>query len=108
MPQIQMCEHDFRNQGQAATLNCQAGTFIDLIYVNYGRTRPYGEICNYGHGIDLSTCGPQDVVTQRARDACQGRSSCQLTYSGLSLWDTCPNTYKYLEVRYTCTTQGKI
>ena len=102
-----MCEREFRKQGQTVTLNCQAGISINVTYVNYGRTRPYGEVCNYDNGNDITTCGPQDVVTQRVRDACQGRQSCQLTYTGLSLWDTCLNTYKYFEVKYTCTVQGE-
>ena len=105
--QILMCDREFRELSQAASLNCQAGSSIDVTYVNYGRTRPYGQLCNYHIGVDRSTCGPQAVVTQRAKDACQGKSSCRLTYTGLTLWDTCPNTYKYFEVRYKCKKHGK-
>ena len=105
--QILMCEREFRSLRQVVTLNCQTDSFIKVTYVNYGRTRPYGEVCNYGLGNDITSCGPQAVITQRVRDACQGRSSCQLTYTGLRLWDTCVNTYKYFEVRYTCMTPGK-
>ena len=104
---ILMCERAFRSLGQPVALHCQAGSVIYITYVNYGRTQPYAEVCNYDIGNDITTCGPQDVVTQRVRDACQGVSSCQLTYTGLNLWDTCYYTYKYFEVRYTCTTQGK-
>ena len=107
MHHILMCEREFRSLGRVVTLNCQAGNFINVTYVNYGRTRPYADVCDYHIGVDLTTCGPQAVVTQRVRDACQGRSSCQLTYTGLRLWDTCYYTYKYFEVNYTCMTPGK-
>ena len=103
---IVMCEHEFRELGQAATIECSAGSSIDLTYVNYGRTAPYAEVCNYGYGEDRSTCGPVDGITQRARDSCQGQSTCQLTYNGLGLWDTCYSTYKYFEVKYTCIPAG--
>ena len=103
---ILMCDREFRELGQAATIECPAGGSIDLTYVNYGRTAPYAEVCNYGYGKDRSTCGPVDVITQRARDTCQGQSSCQLTYNGLWLWDTCYFTYKYFEVKYTCIPAG--
>ena len=102
-----MCEREFRSLGQPAALNCQAVHVIDVTYVNYGRTQPYAKVCNHAIGDDIATCGPQDVVTQRVRDACQGRNSCQLTYTALNLWDTCYYTYKYFEVRYMCVKPGE-
>ena len=101
--QIIICGEEFANQ--AVVLHCPVGNFINLTYVNWGRTRPYSEVCDYWTGTDRTDCTPKPAITQAASVLCQGQQNCQLTYDGLHLWDTCPNTYKYFEVRYTCMRQ---
>ena len=103
--QIIICSDEFVNQ--AAVLDCPVGSFVNLTYVNWGRTRPYSEVCDYHDGISRTDCTSDPVVTQRARDICQGQQSCQLAYDGLDLLDTCFGTYKYFDVRYTCMRTGE-
>ena len=102
--QIIICGEEFVNQ--AAVLDCPVGNFINLTYVNWGRTRPYSEVCDYRLGNSRTDCTPNTVITERVNGICQGRQSCQLIYSELHLWDTCVETYKYFDVRYTCMRPG--
>ena len=36
------------------------------------------------------------------RDSCQGKQSCKLSATNEVYGDTCPGTWKYLEVHYSC------
>ena len=103
---IIICDDEFRLVKEAAVLNCSVGSSINLTYVNYGRTQDYSEVCPH-QGRSRTDCPAIAVVTERAEGFCQGQQTCQLTYDGLELWDTCDGTYKYFEVNYTCVDQGK-
>ncbi|KAI8503390.1 hypothetical protein Bbelb_192110 [Branchiostoma belcheri] len=43
---------------------------------------------------------------RRVRNICQGRSACSVPASNAVFGDPCVQTYKYLEVEYTCTEPG--
>ena len=102
-----MCEDSFKDQSNPAILNCPAGSFVNLTYVNYGRTQPYSEVCDFDIGESRTDCPSTAAVTERAENLCQGQQTCRLAYTGLGLSDTCDGTYKYFDVRYTCVKPGK-
>ena len=102
--QIIMCEEQFK--ANPVILNCPVGSFVNLTYVNYGRTQPYSEVCHCDCGSSRTDCPPTAAVTEVAERICQGQQTCQLTFTGLSPGDTCPNTYKYFDVRYNCIKPG--
>ena len=103
---IIICEKEFRNDKQKAVLRCPYRSLINLTYVNYGRTQHYAEVCNSTAGESVTTCTPDTGITKISEGLCQGKQTCQLTHDGLSPQDTCPGTYKYFEVKYTCIEQG--
>ena len=106
--QIIICSTEFANRKEAAIIDCPIRSLINLTYVNFGRTQPYSEVCNSSRGKDRTDCTANANVTQRAKELCQGRQRCLLTFDDLHLWDTCYGTYKYFEVNYTCVNQGEI
>ena len=104
---IILCEDKFKDQGQAVVPSCPPLSFVNLTYINYERTQHYLEVCYSRRGIADKERGPVTSVTEWAEALCQGQRTCRLTYTGLDLWDTCHNNYKYFEVRYSCIGQGK-
>ena len=104
---IIVCEEEFKNKGQAVTITCPLPTFLNLTYMNYGRTKPVWEVCFSRVGLPTKTCVPEASLTEQGKALCQGRQTCELSYSGLGLWDTCHDTYKYFDVRYACIDQGE-
>ena len=102
--QIIMCEEQF--EANPVILNCPVGSFVNLTYVNYGRTQHYSEVCHCDCGSSRTNCPPTAAVTEVAQRICQGQQTCQLTFTGLSPGDTCPDTYKYFDVRYNCIKPG--
>ena len=102
-----ICEKEFTTDQEMAVLDCSGRGVINLTYVNYGRTQPYSEVCCWNYGTDRTDCPLDTTITPTAKALCQGRQRCQLTYKGLDLRDTCPNTYKYFEVTHTCIKQGR-
>ena len=91
------CENDI------ATVTCDApGTTIDITYANYGRRST--EVCQHAT-LPSSDTGCQlqlENALNIVRGRCQGKQSCQLSASNAVFGDTCPGTWKYLEVHYIC------
>ena len=102
----QTCEGPFAANGVG--LECPRDRRLKLVSLNYGRTQPYSEICDWpsGDGTQVN-CYSGDAVRQIARETCDGHLTCRLTYNGLGLTDTCPGTYKYIEIEYKCLDRGK-
>ena len=62
---IILCEGDFKDQGQAVTPTCPPSSFVNLTYINYGRTQPYSEVCFNKTGDRFKECEPMASVTER-------------------------------------------
>ena len=84
---------------------CPPRQYIRVYSAKFGRTSTAA--CSEGRddGTNETSChGPSDAVT-KMRDTCNGRLSCFAGAYSDAFGDTCPGTYKYLDVHYRC--QGK-
>ncbi|XP_069108330.1 latrophilin Cirl-like [Argopecten irradians] len=83
-------------EGNEKTINCSNRRIL-IHSARYGRfdsvTCPHPYMANVG-------CGTDGVDEIRSR--CNGRPICRLEALNNLFTDPCPNTYKYLEVNYTC------
>lgn len=80
-------------------LRCSVGK-IKINEAIYGRTEG-GHVCPHP-SIKTTDCKSTSSDTV-VRNKCDGKSSCSITVSnGVFVGDPCPNTYKYLEVTFTC------
>ncbi|XP_021361378.1 L-rhamnose-binding lectin ELEL-1-like [Mizuhopecten yessoensis] len=71
---------------------------INVISARYGRF----DIVTCEHpAMSQVGCGA-DGVLDNIQDLCQGETSCELAASNSIYGDPCPNTFKYLEVTYSC------
>ncbi|XP_078677908.1 uncharacterized protein LOC144914196 isoform X1 [Branchiostoma floridae x Branchiostoma belcheri] len=91
--QARVCEH------QTLTISCPAGRQIRVVSALYGRTSR--DFCPHSQ-IRTTSCQSTNSLTL-VRTSCQGRSSCSVRASNSVFGDPCRGTFKYLEVRYTCT-----
>ncbi|CAH3193051.1 unnamed protein product [Porites evermanni] len=90
--QLQFCE------GDSHVLTC--GIFkINILSANYGRLTG-AQVCGWGP-IKTTYCKANGALA-KVQAHCQGRSHCTLRATNSEFGDPCPNTYKYLEVRYVC------
>ncbi|XP_077866013.1 uncharacterized protein LOC144353309 [Saccoglossus kowalevskii] len=88
-----VCEH------QLLEIKCRHGR-LNIVWANYGRTAG-GEICPHT-AINTTKCRAKsslDVVY----DQCDGQKSCAIMASNTIFGDPCYGTFKYLQVKYTCT-----
>ena len=90
-----ICEHDTQS------LSCSEGT-LSISYANYGRMEPGSVYCPHPKisDLDCSASNSMSIVTS----GCEGQTECELFASNSVYGDPCVNTYKYLEVHYTCET----
>ena len=94
-PNSFVCEHDIFN------LTCGTNNIISVTSVMYGRQN-YSICPHVSVQSNESFCECDDSleVVQRS---CNGRQSCAIEASNnVFSGDPCPNTYKYLEIKYTC------
>ena len=82
-------------------LTCPAGSVIAVQSANYGRTTD-GSICPHS-SIQTTTCGATGSLST-VQEWCEGKPSCELQATNAVFSDPCVNTYKYLQVGYTCET----
>ncbi|XP_041470598.1 uncharacterized protein LOC121420127 isoform X2 [Lytechinus variegatus] len=83
-------------QNQQETIDCSPGT-INIIDCKYGRSAPGSVACPHS-SIRTTNC-VQDELPY-AQGLCQGEQTCDPACR--FNYDPCPNTYKYLNVTYSC------
>ena len=86
---------------------CPESGRIRIIYANFGRTVQDHLLCPYGrrHGNVVDCEAHREIYTSTARELCDGKNSCTVTNIE-ELGDPCHGTYKYLEVRFKCTSKS--
>ncbi|XP_076120665.1 L-rhamnose-binding lectin CSL3-like [Alosa pseudoharengus] len=92
---IQTCE------GNSTTLDCGPNV-ISIHTANYGRTN--GDICSAGwpdEAVSNTNCRTSKT-RPKLKDMCDGRHTCEVTASSSALFDNCADTYKYLDLSYSC------
>uniref|UniRef100_UPI0031F5DB10 Latrophilin-like protein 1 n=1 Tax=Caenorhabditis elegans TaxID=6239 RepID=UPI0031F5DB10 len=88
--------------GEAAELSCPAGKVISIVLGNYGRFSV--AVCLPDNDIVPSNINCQNHKTKSILEKkCNGDSMCYFTVDKKTFTeDPCPNTPKYLEVKYNC------
>ena len=89
-------------EGGKKTITCsEPRTSIEITYANYGRTST--DICtDTPHPTSRTDCGPNANHLGIVKNKCDGKTSCELEAKNSVFGDTCPGTYKYLEVDFKC------
>ncbi|XP_062391413.1 rhamnose-binding lectin-like isoform X2 [Sardina pilchardus] len=88
-------------EGNSTTLDCGP----DVIFIhtaNYGRTDTH--ICSAGQSAEAvsnTNCRTSRTRTELQQE-CDGQHSCEVTASSSTFFDNCEDTYKYLDLSYTC------
>uniref|UniRef100_A0A3Q0R8Z8 SUEL-type lectin domain-containing protein n=1 Tax=Amphilophus citrinellus TaxID=61819 RepID=A0A3Q0R8Z8_AMPCI len=81
-------------------LQCDEGHVIHVYHADFGRHD--ANICSFrrdaSHLQNVKCSNPTDKVAER----CNGKHSCTMRASSTLFGDTCPKTYKYLELTYNC------
>jgi len=90
-------------EGTTLFLECQAGKLISPVRANYGRFD--SGICNAERNLAWSTRCIQPTTLRQVNSICQGKTSCAIHVTSGVFGEPCADTYKYLEVHYTCTPQ---
>jgi len=88
-------------EGSDLNITCEAGNLINLISVNYGRSAIGQDVCDSHHDTSNTNCKSSTSMEEVA-ERCSGKVSCSVAASNAVFGDPCRNTYKYLEVQYTC------
>uniref|UniRef100_A0A3B1KL14 SUEL-type lectin domain-containing protein n=1 Tax=Astyanax mexicanus TaxID=7994 RepID=A0A3B1KL14_ASTMX len=94
-------------EGSTAVLTCSLYTSIFTMFhygANYGRTD--STTCSAGRPtsqITKTDCYATNTLTL-VKSKCDGKITCSVPASNSVFSDPCVNTYKYLSMRYTCTT----
>lgn len=88
--------------GEAAELSCPPGKVISIVLGNYGRFSV--AVCLPDSDILPSNINCQNPKTQSILEKkCNGNSNCDFAVDKKTFnEDPCPNTPKYLEVKYNC------
>ena len=92
-----ICENNERE------IQCGADEVLNIVTARYGRfdytTCPHPSIKE----INCESNDTYDVITA----LCQNKNSCTVKAHNSEYGDSCPGTYKYLTVIYTCQNQSK-
>ncbi|XP_030609323.1 L-rhamnose-binding lectin SML-like [Archocentrus centrarchus] len=88
------CEHSL------AHLQCDAGQIIHVYHADFGRRDP--NICSFRRDKERLQNVKCSHPTNKVAERCNRRSSCSMRAASSVFEDPCPNTYKYLELTYTC------
>ena len=83
------------------TFSCPYGTKMWIDSAMYGRLTT--KICGYGSWRNMSC---HSDVTEIVRSKCQNNMVCKLQVTNNVYGDPCPGTFKYLQIKYRCTTKG--
>ena len=84
-------------------LECEEGEYISPVRANFGRFD--SGICNPTGNKVWSTRCIQPTTLRQVNSICEGRRSCSIDVTSSVFGDPCPDTYKYLEIHYSCQTQ---
>ena len=91
-------------EDQEVKLSCDIGVPIKIIKANYGRTD--SAVCN-----GKPNCGKEslfkntDCISNQVSNLaklCDGIESCTIKVSSAQLGNPCKDTYKYLDIDYSC------
>ncbi|WP_411025346.1 hypothetical protein [Salmonella sp. s55004] len=82
------------------SINCNQGTYIDVLYAIYGRDQG-SDVCP-NPSIHLTSGCESSTSLSKVWNACQGRSSCSIHANNGVFGDPCVGTYKFLRVEYKC------
>ncbi|XP_034027366.1 L-rhamnose-binding lectin SML-like [Thalassophryne amazonica] len=88
------CEHSY------AHLECAAGQVLHVYGADYGR-RDH-TTCSYKRATSQVQNVYCSTPTSKVAESCNGKTSCTIKASNTVFEDPCVDTYKYLEVAYTC------
>eukprot|EP00057_Strongylocentrotus_purpuratus_P026189 XP_011680663.1 PREDICTED: rhamnose-binding lectin [Strongylocentrotus purpuratus] len=90
-------------EGSKTVLSCTNGR-INICSALYGRTE--ADICprdNMDSNTNCMATGVFDTIS-----CCTGLSQCAVTASDSVFGDPCPDTYKYLQITYTCEPENEL
>lgn len=90
-------------EGSKTVLSCTTGR-INICSALYGRTE--ADVCpreNMDSNINCMATGVFDTIS-----CCTGLSQCDVTASDSVFGDPCPDTYKYLQITYTCEPENEL
>ncbi|KAL5019479.1 hypothetical protein ScPMuIL_002371 [Solemya velum] len=88
-------------ENSSETVACPLPEVINIASVNYGRTSVM--YCPRSGQMNDLNCHSGPEVDRLVRSICEGNSSCSLTSNNVDmLGDPCSNTYKFLEILYSC------
>jgi len=87
-------------EGSSLDIECEEATVINLVRANFGRFSI--SICNEGGNTTWSTNCIQPTTLRELKKRCGSRPRCQIPVNSALFGDPCPDTYKYVEVHYTC------
>jgi hypothetical protein len=93
-------EESFTCEGESNVISCSGGKGIVVDFANYGRTSHH--ICIYNEKIDVINDCYTPSHTEMISGRCNGQASCIVIATNDFFGDTCPNVYKYLQVKYRC------
>ena len=94
-------------EGDQIQLACRPGSWIHIIYANFGRTMA-GQVCEVSENASQSTqCYARESL-KKVRSFCEGRQTCRLSATTEVYGDPCPRTSKYLDVEYSCNGENSI
>ncbi|KAL3999793.1 adhesion G protein-coupled receptor L3 [Sarotherodon galilaeus] len=88
------CEHSL------AHLKCDDGQVIHVYQADFRRCDP--NICSFRRDNQRLQNVKCSLPTDKVAERCNGRNSCSMRAAPSVFGDSCPNTYKYLELTYTC------
>ena len=85
-------------------IECEQGKTIDVLDATYGR-HDDASVCPHSatSDQDCHAAESRSIV----REECQGQQSCAIAASNTIFGDPCGGTFKYLTVRYKCSTSAR-
>jgi hypothetical protein len=95
-------EESFTCEWDSKTLSCPAGQGIIIDFANYGRTTH--PVCVQVPERDKPNNCNTPSHTNFIATFCNGQSSCVVPATNSFFGDTCPNVFKYLQIKYHCET----
>ena len=93
-------EESFTCEDDSKTLSCPAGQGIVVDFANYGRTS--NPVCVQDQERDKPNNCYTPSHTNFIATFCNGQSSCVVPATNSFFGDTCPNVFKYLQIKYHC------
>ena len=89
-------------QDSSSSIKCPGDKIIHVVEANYGRLNHY--VCSY---LKIFNSCPNALSIRLVKEACEGKSSCNLHASNVVFGNPCRLIRKYLEVKYNCSDQSE-